>query len=402
MWGGASSPNVIAIQRGTLYPDSYVVCGSHYDSYAFYGSCPGADDNATGVASVHETARIMTQHKFEYSIVYCTFSAEEVGLVGSEAYASRCQSQGMDILGYFNNDMNGYLYGDIHIDCIYPNTVEPIGAYYRNIGEVYFPQMPIRHVDFTQGDSDHTSFNNHGYMGIYPFEDLTHYSPYIHTSGDTIGTSVNSWEMSQRYCQMNMACLAEIAKPTDGPVVTCNPAVDFMVENVTLEGRDTLCPVLLSWKAPMAGSTGNVVRFNVYRDGAVLRQVPFEADQTPYSFDDNVLVGDTANYHIVTVYDDACEASTDALSIVGIYNPDDIGEFGEHSIVVFPNPAEKIVVLKGNVADCRCFDMFGRELAVHRDDNNINVSEWREGVYVLIITTADGHREVQKLIVNRG
>ena len=101
----------------------------------------------------------MTQHKFEYSIVYCTFSAEEVGLVGSEAYASRCQSQGMDILGYFNNDMNGYLYGDIHIDCIYPNTVEPIGAYYRNIGEVYFPQMPIRHVDFTQGDSDHTSFN---------------------------------------------------------------------------------------------------------------------------------------------------------------------------------------------------------------------------------------------------
>ena len=195
----------------------------------------------------------MTQHKFEYSIVYCTFSAEEVGLVGSEAYASRCQSQGMDILGYFNNDMNGYLYGDIHIDCIYPNTVEPIGAYYRNIGEVYFPQMPIRHVDFTQGDSDHTSFNNHGYMGIYPFEDLTHYSPYIHTSGDTIGTSVNSWEMSQRYCQMNMACLAEIAKPTDGPVVTCNPAVDFMVENVTLEGRDTLCPVLLSWKASMAG-----------------------------------------------------------------------------------------------------------------------------------------------------
>ena len=73
-----------------------------------------------------------------------------------------------------------------------------------------------------------------------------------------------------------------------------NPAVDFMVENVTLEGRDTLCPVLLSWKASMAGSMGNVVRFNVYRDGAVLRQVPFEADQTPYSFDDNVLVGNTA------------------------------------------------------------------------------------------------------------
>ena len=216
---GEAAPNVIGIQRGTLYPDTYVVCGSHFDSFsweAMYGgdSAPGADDNATGVASVLESARIMTQYEFEYSIIYCAYGCEEMGLYGSEAYASRCQEQGMDIIGYFNNDMNGYLNpGDsIHIDCIYPNWVEPIGTYYMNVGSVYYPELPIRHVNFNEGDSDHTSFNMHGYMGIYPFEDYQNYSPYIHTPNDLIGTSVNSFEMSQQYCQMNIACLAEIAK----------------------------------------------------------------------------------------------------------------------------------------------------------------------------------------------
>ena len=91
---GQAAPNVIGIQRGTLYPDIYVVCGSHFDSFSWesmYGSgnAPGADDNATGVASVLESARILTQYEFEYSIVYCAFGCEEMGLYGSEAYATR-------------------------------------------------------------------------------------------------------------------------------------------------------------------------------------------------------------------------------------------------------------------------------------------------------------------------
>ncbi len=229
MGSGAAAPNVIGIQRGTKYPDTYVVCGSHFDSFSYEamyggGTCPGADDNATGVASVLESARIMTQYEFEYSIVYCAYGCEEMGLYGSEAYASRCQQEGMDIIGYFNNDMNGYLNpGDqIHIDCIYPNAVEPIGMYYMNVGEVYFPELPIRHVNFNEGDSDHTSFNNHGYMGIYPFEDYQNHSPYIHTPNDIIGTSVTSFEMSQQFCQMNIGCLAEIATVIDNNPTAIN------------------------------------------------------------------------------------------------------------------------------------------------------------------------------------
>ena len=316
MGSGAAAPNVIGIQRGTLYPDTYVVCGSHFDSFSYEammggGTAPGADDNATGVASVLESARIMTQYEFEYSIIYCAYGCEEMGLYGSEAYASRCQQQGMDIIGYFNNDMNGYLYGDqIHIDCIYPNSVEPIGTYYMNVGEVYYPELPIRHVNFNQGDSDHTSFNNHGYMGIYPFEDYQNYSPYIHTPNDLIGTSVTSFEMSQQYCQMNIACLAEIANPIgDAPVVECNPVRDFSIELPVW--KDT-SPLWLHWKSPEEGSTGNLERFDVYRDNVVIGAVDW-VDSTyvgywGYEYMDTITVGAEAEYFIMAVYSDGCEA----------------------------------------------------------------------------------------------
>lgn len=213
-YGNECAPNVIAIQYGTKNPDQYVVCGSHLDSYSYSGMCPGADDNATGVATVIETARILSQYSFERSIIYCAFGAEEIGLVGSAAYAEYCSEvMGYDIVGYFNNDMNGYLNpGDeIHIDLIYPNSVEPIGEYYMNVANVYFPEMQVRHVNFQAGDSDHTSFNQNGYMGIYPFEDYENYSPYIHSGNDLIGPSVNSFEMSQRYTQMNVACVSTLA-----------------------------------------------------------------------------------------------------------------------------------------------------------------------------------------------
>jgi hypothetical protein len=78
-WGGTcQSGNVIAVQTGTTYPDQYIVCGCHFDSFAFSNQpAPGADDNATGTAGILETARILSQYDFKRSIIYCTFTAEE-------------------------------------------------------------------------------------------------------------------------------------------------------------------------------------------------------------------------------------------------------------------------------------------------------------------------------------
>ena len=391
MGSGAAAPNVIGIQRGTLYPDTYVVCGSHFDSFSYEammggGTAPGADDNATGVASVLESARIMTQYEFEYSIIYCAYGCEEMGLYGSEAYASRCQQQGMDIIGYFNNDMNGYLYGDqIHIDCIYPNSVEPIGTYYMNVGSVYYPELPIRHVNFNEGDSDHTSFNNHGYMGIYPFEDYEHYSPYIHTPNDVIGTSVTSFEMGQQYCQMNIACLAEIANPMgETPQVYCNPVRDFSIELPVW--KDT-SPLWLHWKSPEEGSTGNLERFDVYRDNVVIGAVDW-ADSTyvgywGYEYMDTITVGAEAEYFIMAVYSDGCEAPSQTEIGYGV----SAVEESESNVMVYPNPSNGTFSLNLGAGqwDVEVYDITGRKVYENRMDGRsvLDLGKCNKGVYFL-------------------
>lgn len=371
---GQAAPNVIGIQRGTLYPDVYVVCGSHFDSFSYEamyggGTCPGADDNATGVASVLESARIMTQYEFEYSIVYCAFGCEEMGLYGSEAYASRCQQEGMEILGYFNNDMNGYLYGDvIHIDCIYPNSVAPIGDYYMNVGSVYFPELPIRHVNFSEGDSDHTSFNNHGYMGIYPFEDYQHYSPNIHTPNDLIGPSVTSFEMSQQYCRMNIGCLSEIANPV-GSQVYCNPVNDFAVEYPYV--ADDYSTLRLSWTEPSEGSTGTLVRFDVYRDNDMV------AETTGYEFIDEITENVDVDYYVMAVYSDGCWSASETITV--------------HSVLDVP----EIDDLNEEVVRYDVYDMMGRliysEKTVSKNVEEILVNDLESGIYMVRFYTKNGN-----------
>ena len=386
---GEAAPNVIGIQRGTLYPDTYVVCGSHFDSFsweAYYGGqAPGADDNATGVASVLESARIMTQYEFEYSIIYCAYGCEEMGLYGSEAYASRCQEQGMDIIGYFNNDMNGYLYGDqIHIDCIYPNSVEPIGTYYMNVGSVYYPELPIRHVNFNEGDSDHTSFNNHGYMGIYPFEDYQNYSPYIHTVNDLIGSSVTSFEMSQQYCQMNIACLAEIANPLgETPQVFCNPVTNFYLDYYDYK---SLTYLVLYWESPEEGSTGELNHFDVYRDGVVVATIE-NGDyyyQQQYGYVDTISGELQVEYYIVAVYSDGCEAASE--TIIGEGNPNSINEM-ENSILVYPNPSSGIFKLNLGEGqwDVEVYDLTGRKVYENLMESSsvLDLSQCHQGIYFM-------------------
>lgn len=214
-----TADNVIGVQWGTVNPDEFVVCGAHYDSYCWDGydpdtiRSPGADDNATGVAGILETARILSRCKFERSIIYCGFCAEECGLKGSEAYAQDCAAQRMDIVGYFNLDMTGYLEpgDDIHIHLLYTTRDSLIADYVKNFSHVYFPDMPIRQNWLSGGDTDYSSFNRSGYAAISPSEDVHHMSPYIHTRDDIMGLSVNNLDQSKRFTELNLGTVATLA-----------------------------------------------------------------------------------------------------------------------------------------------------------------------------------------------
>ena len=214
-----TADNILAVQWGTKTPEEYVICGAHYDSWNADGydpdtiRSPGADDNASGVVGILETARILSRCTFDRTIIYANWCAEEIGLVGSAAYAADCAAQRMDIVAYFNLDMTGYLEqgSDIHVNLMYTTQDSLLGNYVKRFSRTYFPDMRIWQDWLAWGDSDYSSFNRNGYAAIHPFEDVRASSPYIHSRQDVLGLSVNSLEQSKRFTELNLGLVATLA-----------------------------------------------------------------------------------------------------------------------------------------------------------------------------------------------
>jgi len=108
--------NVVAVQKGTKYPNRYIIMSGDIDSRVsdptdFTSDSPGANDNASGMAGTIEAARVLSKYKFESSIVYLGLSGEEQGLFGGKGFANYAQEKGWDIIGVLNNDMIGNITG---------------------------------------------------------------------------------------------------------------------------------------------------------------------------------------------------------------------------------------------------------------------------------------------------
>jgi hypothetical protein len=80
--------NVAGIVRGTVDPGHYFVVSAHYDHLGLRDGklYPGADDNASGVATMLAAARWFTQNPPRHSIIFVAFDGEERGLKGAEAF----------------------------------------------------------------------------------------------------------------------------------------------------------------------------------------------------------------------------------------------------------------------------------------------------------------------------
>lgn len=108
--------NVAAVQKGTKYPNRYIIMSGDIDSRNSDGSdftkdAPGANDNASGMAGAIEAARVLSKYKFESSIIYLGLSGEEQGLFGGKGFAEYAKNNGWEIIGVLNNDMIGNIEG---------------------------------------------------------------------------------------------------------------------------------------------------------------------------------------------------------------------------------------------------------------------------------------------------
>jgi len=77
----------------------------------------------------------------------------------------------------------------------------------------YVPDLPVVDGYLTGGNSDHASFWAAGFPAIFFFEDSIDRSPYIHTSQDRIGISLNDYAFMHRNVQAAVSLLATLARP---------------------------------------------------------------------------------------------------------------------------------------------------------------------------------------------
>jgi Zn-dependent M28 family amino/carboxypeptidase len=108
--------NVVAVQRGTANSNRYVIMTGDIDSrnsdpIDATKDAPGANDNASGMAGTIEAARVLSQYKFDYNIVYLGLSGEEQGLFGGKGFAAYAKKNNWEIIGVLNNDMIGNIEG---------------------------------------------------------------------------------------------------------------------------------------------------------------------------------------------------------------------------------------------------------------------------------------------------
>jgi len=204
--------NVAAVQKGTKYPNRYIIMSGDIDSRNSDGSdftkdAPGANDNASGMAGAMEAARVLSKYKFESSIVYLGLSGEEQGLFGGKGFAEFAKTNGWEIIGVLNNDMIGNIKGvdgvisnvDFRIfsEPIPPTETErernsrrfyggevdgisrQLARYVHKTTKTYMPEMNpmlIYRLDRFGRGGHHRPFNDMGYPGIRIMEAHENYT----------------------------------------------------------------------------------------------------------------------------------------------------------------------------------------------------------------------------------
>ena len=191
--------------------DEILIVGAHYDSVA---GCPGANDNASGVAAMLEVARMLAGERAGKTIRFVAFVNEEppffmTDAMGSLVYARRCRARGENIvgmfsletIGYYTNERGSQQYpGPALFHRLYPDTGNFIGfvsnfasrALMRDTGRefrraVKFPSEGVSAPAAIPGIgwSDHWAFWQQGYPAVMITDTAPYRYPHYHQPSDT-------------------------------------------------------------------------------------------------------------------------------------------------------------------------------------------------------------------------
>ena len=190
-YSGLAQHNVVAVLPAVNPAAETIVVGAHHDATTFWDPmvvAPGADDNASGTAAVLEIARVLkvAGYQPEVSIVFTTFAAEEVGLVGSGVAAASARQTGLPIRLMVNHDMIAHTPVATAASSVDLNYYDGAVAY-RDLAwqaVVDFSIITPHGGTRNSGGSDSYSYWREGYPAIY-FEEKE-FSPYYHSPDDVV------------------------------------------------------------------------------------------------------------------------------------------------------------------------------------------------------------------------
>jgi Zn-dependent M28 family amino/carboxypeptidase len=201
--------NVEAVLEGTARAAEIVVVGAHYDTVV---GCPGANDNATGVAAVLELAQRFSGRPQQQEIRFVAFVNEEppffqTAHMGSAVYANAARSRGdrvvgmlsLETMGYYSEEKGSQRYPEPMM-ALYPDVGNFIG-FVANIGSVRLllrarrafkrrTSFPLQSAAVPAvipgvGWSDHWAFWQAGYPAMMVTDTAPFRYPWYHTADDT-------------------------------------------------------------------------------------------------------------------------------------------------------------------------------------------------------------------------
>lgn len=205
---------------GTRFPEQIVLLGGHEDSTVsgcfFDPGCvaPGADDDASGIATLTEVARLALASGFQpqRTVQLVAYAAEEVGLVGSSEVAEAYLDAGAEVVGVLQVDMTGYPGSAEDIVLISDYTNAELNAFLVELLEAYQPGLAWTTDECGYACSDHAPWHLRGFPAAFAFEArFGQDNPEIHSADDTVATLDDSAAHAAKFARLAAAFLAEAA-----------------------------------------------------------------------------------------------------------------------------------------------------------------------------------------------
>lgn len=227
--------SVILTMPGTDNGSEVVVIGAHLDSINLSGNseisiAPGADDDASGVASMTEAIRALVAYDFKprRTIKFIAYAAEEVGLRGSAEIAADFKAKNANVVGVMQLDMTNFkgAANDIYLFTDYTDGLQ--NTFIENLLKTYQPNLTIGHDVCNYACSDHASWYGNGYAASMPFESsFAGDNKNIHTANDTFANTGSQAVHALKFAKLAASYVIELGSDGPGTPVPADKVATF-------------------------------------------------------------------------------------------------------------------------------------------------------------------------------